>query len=64
MCALLIGQGAILLTLGILGEYLWRTFDESRRRPRFIIDQLIRTTAPNALAASAATCGQKLEQTP
>lgn len=64
MCALLIGQGAILLTLGILGEYLWRTFDESRRRPRFIIDQLIRTTAPNALAASAATCGHKLERTP
>jgi len=43
MCALLIGQGSILLTLGILGEYLWRTFDESRRRPRFIIDQLIRS---------------------
>jgi glycosyltransferase involved in cell wall biosynthesis len=42
MCVLLIGQGAILLTLGVLGEYLWRTFDESRRRPRFIIDQLIR----------------------
>jgi dolichol-phosphate mannosyltransferase len=64
MCALLIGQGAILLTLGILGEYLWRTFDESRRRPRFIIDQLIRTTNPSALAASAATCGHKLERTP
>ncbi|MGV2336659.1 MAG UNVERIFIED_CONTAM: glycosyltransferase family 2 protein [Planctomycetaceae bacterium] len=43
MCSLLIGQGAILLTLGILGEYLWRTFDESRRRPRFIIDQLLRS---------------------
>lgn len=42
MCVLLIGQGAILLTLGVLGEYLWRTFDEARRRPRYIIDQLIR----------------------
>lgn len=44
MCVLLIGQGAILLTLGVLGEYLWRTYDESRRRPRFIIDQLIRNS--------------------
>jgi dolichol-phosphate mannosyltransferase len=43
MCALLIGQGAILLTLGVLGEYLWRTFDESRGRPRFIIDHVVRT---------------------
>lgn len=51
MCSLLIGQGAILLTLGILGEYLWRTFDESRRRPRFIIDQLLRS--PGCLSDSA-----------
>jgi dolichol-phosphate mannosyltransferase len=50
MCSLLIGQGSILLTLGILGEYLWRTFDESRRRPRFIIDQLLRS--PGSLSAS------------
>jgi dolichol-phosphate mannosyltransferase len=42
MTVLLVGQGSILLTLGILGEYLWRAYDESRGRPRFIIDELIK----------------------
>lgn len=30
--------GVIMLTLGILGEYLWRTFDASRNRPAYIIE--------------------------
>ena len=30
--------GIQMMMLGILGEYLWRTFDESRRRPRYIIE--------------------------
>ena len=29
-----------MLMLGVLGEYLWRAFDESRRRPRYIIERL------------------------
>ncbi len=33
--------GLILLTLGIIGEYLWRAFDASRQRPSFIIEELI-----------------------
>jgi len=28
----------IMITLGILGEYLWRTFDASRNRPPYIIE--------------------------
>jgi dolichol-phosphate mannosyltransferase len=43
MSVLLTGQGLILLTLGILGEYLWRTYDEARGRPRFIIDDVKRS---------------------
>ncbi len=31
--------GVIMLTLGILGGYLWRTFDASRNRPTFIIEK-------------------------
>lgn len=31
--------GVIMLTLGILGGYLWRTFDASRKRPPFIIEE-------------------------
>ena len=31
--------GLIMMTLGILGEYLWRTFDASRNRPPYIIEE-------------------------
>ncbi len=37
---LIIG-GVQITILGILGEYIWRTFDESRRRPRYIIETTI-----------------------
>lgn len=30
--------GVIMMTLGILGEYLWRIFDASRNRPPYIIE--------------------------
>ena len=40
MCLVLFSTGAILLMLGILGEYLWRTLDASRNRPPFIIDEV------------------------
>lgn len=30
--------GITMLTLGILGEYLWRTFDASRNRPTYIVE--------------------------
>jgi polyisoprenyl-phosphate glycosyltransferase len=39
MTALLVGFGMVLLSLGIIGEYLWRTFDEARGRPRFIVEE-------------------------
>lgn len=31
--------GIIMLTLGILGAYLWRTFDASRNRPPYIVEE-------------------------
>lgn len=43
MCVVLCSSGLILLMLGILGEYLWRTLDAARTRPPFIIDE---ETAP------------------
>ncbi len=33
-------SGVQLLMLGIVAEYLWRTFDETRRRPPFLIREL------------------------
>lgn len=35
----LLSFGIIMLTLGILGGYLWRTFDASRNRPPYIIEE-------------------------
>ena len=39
MVAVLVIGGMQMLMMGILGEYLWRTLDESRRRPRFLIEE-------------------------
>lgn len=35
---ILMGFGIIMLSIGILGEYMWRTFDAARNRPPFIIE--------------------------
>jgi glycosyltransferase involved in cell wall biosynthesis len=32
--------GIQMLMLGVLGEYLWRTLDEARRRPMFVVDEV------------------------
>lgn len=32
--------GLILLTLGIIAEYLWRILDEIRKRPNYVIDKI------------------------
>ena len=38
---LMIGFGITNISLGILAEYLWRTLDSSRKRPVFIVDEII-----------------------
>ncbi len=48
MTILLVGQGAILLLLGTLGEYLWRTFDEARGRPRYIVEEYLTSKGPES----------------
>jgi hypothetical protein len=30
-----------MIMLGVLGEYLWRNFDESRKRPPFIVKNVL-----------------------
>jgi polyisoprenyl-phosphate glycosyltransferase len=32
--------GIIMFMLGIIGEYLWRILDETRKRPSFIVDEI------------------------
>ena len=38
---LLIGFGITNISLGVIAEYLWRSFDATRKRPVFIIDKII-----------------------
>jgi hypothetical protein len=45
---LLIG-GVQMVMMGVLGEYLWRALDESRRRPRYLIEA---TTGDGSLRPS------------
>jgi glycosyltransferase involved in cell wall biosynthesis len=40
MVMLLMGFGGQLLITGILGEYLWRSLDETRGRPRYICESV------------------------
>lgn len=47
-------SGLQMLMLGILGEYLWRTLDETRRRPIFVIDEITPAHAPAGAATSTA----------
>ena len=39
---LTIGFGITNISLGIIAEYLWRTLDASRKRPVYIIDEIIK----------------------
>ena len=39
MITLLMLAGIQMLTLGVIGEYLWRNFDESRGRPTYIVEE-------------------------
>ena len=37
---MLMAFGIIMLSIGILGEYLWRTYDAARKRPPYIIEKV------------------------
>lgn len=32
--------GLVIIMLGIIGEYLWRVFDEVNKRPEVVIDEI------------------------
>lgn len=46
MIAILIIGGIQMVMLGFLGEYLWRTYDETRGRPRYIIEKTTLIDSP------------------
>jgi glycosyltransferase involved in cell wall biosynthesis len=45
MVVVLIVGGVQMTMLGIIGEYVWRGLDETRRRPRYIVEQFLNAPA-------------------
>lgn len=54
MIVVLTATGIQMLILGIVGEYMWRNLDETRRRPRFIIEKIIQRQPPQNPASEIA----------
>lgn len=54
--AVVVLGGIQMVMLGILGEYLWRALNESRRRPQYLIESITGEVQP-APPASARTSG-------
>lgn len=46
MIVVLVIGGLQMLLMGVLGEYLWRALDESRRRPRYLIEDSTDAESP------------------
>lgn len=53
MLVMTFASGLQLSMLGVLGEYLWRTLDESRSRPSFVIDEVYSATHPEGQPVQA-----------
>ena len=62
MTVLLLGFGFVMTFLGILGEYLWRTFDEVRGRPRYIIEAAVNLPGADKTTESPGTPGRGAER--
>ena len=52
MCVTLVIGGFQMIMLGVLGEYLWRTLDEARHRPKYHIEEDSAATMPSECDAS------------
>lgn len=50
--------GLNLLMLGVIGEYLWRALDETRRRPRWIVERPLGREAATTVPAVPSKSGQ------
>ena len=51
MLVLLLTTSFQMIMMGVLGEYLWRNLDESRKRPLYVIDEIICRTENEGSAA-------------
>jgi len=50
LLGVILGLGGVqLLAIGVLGEYLWRTLDEARRRPLYVVEATAGLTGSGAI---------------
>jgi dolichol-phosphate mannosyltransferase len=61
MVVVLLLGGFQLLMLGVFGEYLWRTYDEVRGRPRYVIEESYRRKSDGSVAPGRATGPRSIE---
>lgn len=54
MVVVLITSGLQMVMLGVVGEYLWRNFDQARHRPLYIVDRIVDQTADEAVQTAKA----------
>ncbi len=59
MLVLLVATSFQMIMMGVLGEYLWRNLDESRKRPLYVIDRVITREAAETEARSEALPGEE-----
>ncbi len=44
--------GVQMMMIGVIGEYLWRALDETRSRPRYIVEDATETTVQPSVATT------------
>jgi dolichol-phosphate mannosyltransferase len=57
MILLLVIGGLIMMMLGVIGEYLWRIYDDVKERPIYLVEQHTSRQNASLAASSAATEG-------
>ncbi|HXZ27371.1 MAG TPA: hypothetical protein VEG08_05155, partial [Terriglobales bacterium] len=57
MLVVLILGGLNMMMLGIIGEYLWRTLDEARGRPRYVLETTLNVASPAPAAQASGPAG-------
>lgn len=57
MLVVLILGGLQMMMLGIIGEYLWRTLDEARGRPRYVLEATLNDAPPAPVSRSSGSAG-------
>lgn len=62
MLVLAFTSGVQMMMLGLLGEYLWRTLDETRKRPMYVVDRIVPAQRARGGQLTVAPLRQEVER--